>query len=111
MPTSSPAPVNLGPAQRIPAGEGRVFTIGALRVAVFRMRDGSLFATQAECPHRNGPLADGLVGGGVLVCPMHALRWELSTGAPVGNDCPGLATFPVALSEGGDVLLSVGAGA
>ncbi len=105
---STPGRVNLGPAERIPPGEGRVFEVGELRVAVFRSRDGGLFATQAECPHRGGPLADGLIGGGVLVCPLHALKWELSTGASVGNDCPALATYRVAL-DGGEVILSPGA--
>ena len=99
--------VNLGPADRIPPGEGRVFTIGDLRVAVFRTRDGGVFATQADCPHRQGPLADGLLGGGVLTCPLHARRWELSTGVPVGNDCPPLATYPVAVSEAGELVLQL----
>lgn len=98
--------INLGPAEQIPPGEGRVFVVRGSRVAVFRTRDGGLFATQARCPHREGPLADGLIGGGVLVCPLHARKWELATGRPLGNDCPALETFPVALSEEGDVLLS-----
>lgn len=98
--------INLGPAERIPPGEGRVFTVGARRVAVFRTRDGLVHATQAECPHRQGPLGDGLLGGGVLVCPLHAMKWQLATGAPLGNDCGALAIYPVTLSAGGDVLLS-----
>jgi nitrite reductase (NADH) small subunit len=96
---------NLGPAERIPPGEGRVFTVGELRVAVFRARDGRVYATQADCPHRQGPLADGLLGGGVVTCPLHARKWELSTGAPVGNDCPPLATYPVEVSGAGELLL------
>lgn len=101
--------VNLGPVERIPPGEGRTFTIGGLRVAVFRTREGALHATQADCPHRQGPLADGLLGGGVLVCPLHARKWTVATGAPVaGNDCPALVTYPVARSAGGDVLLELG---
>lgn len=100
--------ISLGPAERIPPGEGRVFTVGALRVAVFRTRDGGVFATQADCPHRQGPLADGLLGGGVVVCPLHARKWQLATGAPVGNDCGPLATYPVAVSETGELLLALG---
>ncbi len=98
-------PINLGPAERIPPGEGRVFTVGGLRVAIFRTRDGSVHATQADCPHRQGPLADGLLGGGLVVCPLHGRKWELATGAPVGNDCPPLATYPVAVSDTGDLVL------
>ncbi len=105
------ATVNLGPAARIPLGEGRAFTVGGVRVAVFRTREGGLHATQADCPHREGPLADGLLGGGVLVCPLHARRWSLATGAPAaGNDCAALATYPVALSAEGELLLEVRAG-
>jgi nitrite reductase (NADH) small subunit len=99
--------INLGPADRIPPGEGRVFTVEGLRIAIFRTRDGAVFATQADCPHRQGPLADGLLGGGVLVCPLHARKWALGTGAPVaGNDCPPLVTYPVALSPEGELLLA-----
>jgi len=104
-------PVNLGPAARIPLGEGRTFTVGDVRVAVFRTREGGVHATQADCPHRAGPLADGLLGGGVLVCPLHARKWSLATGAPVaGNDCGALATFDVHLSDGGDLILALGTG-
>lgn len=101
-------PVHLGPVERIPPGEGRVFTVGELRVAVFRTREGGVYATQADCPHRQGPLADGLLGGGVVTCPLHARKWALATGAPVGNDCPPLATYPVAVSETGELLLLLG---
>ncbi len=99
--------VNLGPAERIPPGEGRVFAVAGRRVAVFRTRGGGLFATQAECPHRQGPLADGLLGGGLVVCPLHGLKFELSTGAPVGNDCPPLATWPVVLDDNGDLIVAL----
>jgi nitrite reductase (NADH) small subunit len=98
--------VNLGSVERIPVGEGRVFDVGGLRVAIFRTREG-VYATQAECPHRQGPLADGLVGGGQVVCPLHTRKWELSTGKPVGHDCGPLATYAVAVSEAGELLLGV----
>ncbi len=101
----SPDGVNLGPAERIPPGEGRVFTVGDVRVAVFRTRDGGVYATQADCPHKQGPLADGLIGDGVVTCPLHARKWALASGAPVGNDCPPLATYPVLVTEAGELLL------
>ena len=52
-----------GPVASIPAGEGRTFPAGTKRIAVFRTRQGALFASQADCPHRGGPLADGLSAG------------------------------------------------
>ncbi len=103
--------LNLGPVARIPVGEGRAFTIGETRVAVFRTREGGLHATQADCPHREGPLADGLLGGGLVVCPLHARKWSLATGAPApGNDCPALATHAVSVSADGDLLLDLRTG-
>ena len=53
--------VNLGSISRIPEGQGRCYVVGAEEIAVFRQRDGRLFATQNRCPHRQGPLADGIV--------------------------------------------------
>ena len=96
---------NLGPADQIPHGEGRVFAVDGRRVAVFRSRDGRLFATEDTCPHRQGPLADGLLGGSILVCPLHGFKFDLATGRPVGNDCRALKTYPVALSSSGEIEL------
>ena len=98
----------LGPVEQIPVGEGRVFEVGATPVAVFRTRQGGVYATQAACPHREGPLADGIIGGGQVVCPLHAYKFDLATGKPVGNECGPLRTYPVSVSEGGEILLSYG---
>lgn len=48
----------LGPVDQIPLGEGRAFAVDGEQVAVFRLRDGSLRALGAVCPHRGGPIAD-----------------------------------------------------
>jgi nitrite reductase (NADH) small subunit len=98
---------NLGPITRLPLGEGRTFQIGEVAVAIFRTRSNEIFATQAACPHKNGPLADGIVGDGQVVCPLHAYKFKLATGEPIGNTCSALKTYPVTLSSDGDVLLSV----
>lgn len=98
---------NLGPAELVPLGEGRRFQIGHIPVAVFRTRGGKLFATQATCPHKAGPLADGIVGAGKVICPLHAYKFDLSTGQPVDNACKALKTYAIAVSETGDILLSL----
>ena len=98
--------VCVGPVEAIPPGEGRNFEVGAQRVAVFRQRDGRLFATQERCPHREAPLADGLIGGGELVCPYHAYRFDLTTGACANDAACSLRTYPVR-EEGGLVFLIV----
>jgi nitrite reductase (NADH) small subunit len=96
--------VTLGPLSAIPAGEGRTFTLGKQRLAVFRGRDGAVFATQADCPHKNGPLADGLLGSGTLICPLHALKFDLTTGKALNGDCS-LKTYPAKLGEGGQLIV------
>jgi nitrite reductase (NADH) small subunit len=98
----------LGPPERIPLGEGKAFEVDGQRVAVFRARSGELYATQAECPHRGGPLADGVVGGSIVVCPLHAAKFDLKTGQPIGGSCAALKIFPVELDEDGQMVLVTG---
>ena len=98
---------NLGPVQRIPPGEGRIFQVHDIQVAIFRTRAGQVFATQPDCPHRAGPLADGLVGDGKVVCPLHAYAFDLATGQPVESSCARLRTYPVVLNEFDEILLTL----
>jgi nitrite reductase (NADH) small subunit len=98
--------VTLGSLSAIPPGEGRTFVVGARRIAVFRARDGAVFATQAECPHKNGPLADGLLGSGTVICPLHSLKFDLRTGQALNGDCS-LETYPLRLSEQGQVIVTL----
>ena len=73
--------VSLGSISRIPVGQGRCYVVGAKEIAVFRQRDGRLFATENRCPHRRGPLSEGVMGGGQVICPLHAHRFDLKDGA------------------------------
>lgn len=96
-----------GPVDRIPLGEGRTVAVGEEEVAIFRTRRGDLRAVQATCPHRGGPLADGIVGGSRIVCPLHSYAFELATGEPVRDDCPALRTYRVTVDEQGMILVHV----
>jgi nitrite reductase (NADH) small subunit len=100
------AEVALGSVAQIPSGEGRVFPINGLEIAVFHTRSGQVYAVQAECPHRNGPLADGLVGGTTVICPFHARKFDLITGIGLQGDC-NLQTYPVRLTDAGEMWLTV----
>src|SRR5450432_623146 len=95
-----PSRHELGPLAQIPAGEGRNFEVAGRRVTVFHTRDGRAFATQPDCPHRGGPLADGLVGDGTVVCPLHEWRFDLVTGETRNGTC-GLAVYPLTLQLDG----------
>jgi nitrite reductase (NADH) small subunit len=76
--------INLGRIEAIPLGQGRCYTVATEEIAVFRQRDGRLFAIQNRCPHRQGPLAEGLVGNNKVICPLHAHQFNLETGS--GNE-------------------------
>ena len=97
--------INVGNIESIPLGEGREFQVGDEDVVIFRSRDGVVYALQALCPHREGHLADGITGDGKIICPMHAYKFELATGAPVGNDCQALKTYAVRIGQAGEILL------
>jgi nitrite reductase (NADH) small subunit len=99
--------VTLGPVQAIPEGEGRSFDVGQKRIAVFRTRQCGVFATQAECPHKGGPLADGLLGGKLLICPLHSLKFDLATGKSSDGSCS-LAVYPARLTATGQVVVDLG---
>lgn len=92
----------IGSIEQIPVGEGRNFLVADTRIALFRTHAGEVFATQPDCPHLQGPLADGLMGGATIVCPLHDRHFDLRTGE--GPDCR-LTTYPVTLGAGG--LMSV----
>jgi nitrite reductase (NADH) small subunit len=98
---------NLGSLDQIPLGEGRSFEVDGLSVAVFRTRDNNVFATQASCPHKGGPLADGIIGASKVICPLHAYKFGLMTGESVGNTCAALKTYPVMVSAGGHIILTL----
>jgi len=93
----------VGRVEEIPPGEGRAFLAGGLQVAVFRLRDGSLHATQAACPHAGGPLADGLTDVDVLVCPLHQYAYRWSDGASADGATP-IRVFPVRDADGAIVV-------
>jgi len=97
---------NLGPASDVPFGLGRCFQVMGEEIAVFRQRDGRIFAVQNRCPHRGGPLADGLAGNGSVVCPLHAHKFDLCSGkGSEVHEC--VKSFRVTV-VGGDIHLSGG---
>jgi nitrite reductase (NADH) small subunit len=86
LPTTAPVRAHvLGRVEDVPLGEGRAYVAGEVQVAVFRLRDGSLHATQAACPHAGGPLADGQTDANVLVCPLHLYGFRWSDGTSPGS--------------------------
>jgi nitrite reductase (NADH) small subunit len=73
-------------------------------VAVFRTADDQVFALQDRCPHKGGPLSEGIVHGTSVTCPLHAWVFDLNTGQAQGADEGAVATYAVKV-EGGRVWL------
>ncbi|MFG2049408.1 Rieske (2Fe-2S) protein [Micromonospora sp. NPDC048935] len=96
----------LGPVDEIPLGEGRAYAVGDDMIAIFRLRDGSLRAVSAVCPHAGGPLADGLVDMKVVVCPLHQNTFELATGCSTTGQPP-LTVYPVRADDDGRLVVGL----
>jgi nitrite reductase (NADH) small subunit len=79
----------------IPVGLGRAFDVGGRTLAVFRGRDGRVFAVEGTCPHKGGPLADGMLIGEQVVCPLHAFRFHGESGECDQSNVCGIETYPV----------------
>ena len=90
----------------IPRLGSRVVASAAGDIAVFRTDDDEVFAMHDKCPHRGGPLSQGIVTGHVVTCPLHGLKIDLPTGTAVAPDTGCAKPFAVKV-EGGVVLLSV----
>jgi nitrite reductase (NADH) small subunit len=92
--------------EELPIGLGRAFEVSGRQVALFRTRKGNVFAVDNRCPHKGGPLAEGMLAGDSVVCPLHAFRFELTSGnCDQPGTCP-VATYPVT-QVGNDIYLSI----
>ncbi len=90
--------IRVGRVEDVPVLEGRSVAVGDRRIAVFRTAQG-FHALDDACPHRGGPLADGLVADSCVTCPLHGWRFELRSGAALG-DHPGVAVHEVFERDG-----------
>lgn len=87
-------------AENIPPLEGRSVTIGAVEVAIFNLQD-RFVSIENKCPHKGGPLCDGIVSGTTVVCPLHGWRFDLNSGAAVRASLPAcVMTFPTRVEDG-----------
>lgn len=97
--------VRLTGCDSIPVREGKAVEVAGRRIAIFNLGNAFL-AVDDRCPHRNGPLSDGMVAGSSVTCPLHAWTFNLNSGQvlnhPESSVC--LITFPVRVEDG---LLSV----
>ncbi len=97
---------DVGALEEFETGRGRMVVVDGTPVAVFR--DGErIMAIHAVCVHRGGPLGDGTMTGGKVLCPWHLWEYDLTSGRCLSNPDASVAAYEVRV-DSGRVLVAVG---
>jgi len=91
---------DIGALDAIPPRGARVLKTADGCIAVFRTHDDRVFALEDRCPHKGGPLSQGIVHGASVTCPLHNWTLSLETGEAQAPDEGRTRTFPLRLVEG-----------
>ena len=78
---------------------GRLVTVHGKALALFRVNE-RIVAMDAECPHEGGPLQEGAVESGCVVCPWHAYRFDVKSGRCATDEHLGVKTYPTSIENG-----------
>jgi len=84
----------------IPQSGGRTVLVGDLSIALFRLTDDSIKAIENRCPHKNGPLVEGVISGGDVLCPLHNWRVNLDSGEVAAPESGCVSRFSVKVEDG-----------
>ncbi len=84
----------------VPRFGGRTVRAGQTEIAVFRLSDDRIRAVANRCPHKQGPLAEGIVSGDTIICPLHARKINLESGEVLPPDAGCVKTYPVKVEDG-----------
>ena len=98
--------IEIGTLTDIPQMGARVVTSPQGNIAIFRTAKDEVFALKDECPHKKGPLSQGIVHGNRVACPLHDWKIQLETGIAVAPDEGCAASFPIKM-EGNTIFLSL----
>lgn len=96
--------IDIAALDDIPPQGARVVRTPQGCVAIFRTADDRVFALDDSCPHKGGPLSEGIVHGTSVTCPLHNWVFDMATGQAQGADSGYVATHPVRV-EGGRIWL------
>lgn len=98
--------IDVGSLEDIPLRGARCVVTPQGRIAVFRTADEEVFAIDDRCPHKGGPLSQGIVHGRAVTCPLHNWAISLETGQALGADEGAVRTIPIK-TENGRLLMAV----
>ncbi len=91
---------DVGSLGEIPPRGARVVKTPRRDIAVFRTVNDEVFALENRCPHKGGPLSEGIVHGRKVACPLHNWIIDLGNGQAMGADQGCTRVFPVKLENG-----------
>ncbi len=92
--------IEIGELADIPKRGARCVKTPAGRIGVFRTQEDQVFAIEDQCPHKGGPLSQGIVHGAFVTCPLHNWVFSLETGEAQGADEGRVATIPLKVEDG-----------
>jgi nitrite reductase (NADH) small subunit len=92
--------VDVGGIEDVPLRGARTIVTTQGDIAVFKAADGTLFALWDRCPHRGGPLSQGIVHGHAVTCPLHNWVISLVTGTAQGADSGCVRKLPLKVDDG-----------
>jgi nitrite reductase (NADH) small subunit len=98
--------VDIGALKDIPPLGARTVATALGDIAIFRTSDDGVFALRDQCPHKQGPLSQGIVHGTSVTCPLHGWVISLASGGAQGLDVGCTPRF-AAKVEAGRVLLAL----
>ena len=92
--------IAIGHIDDIPQRGARCVNTAFGRIAVFRTAEDEVFAIDDRCPHKGGPLSEGMVHGRAVTCPLHNMVISLESGTALGADEGEVQTYPVRVENG-----------
>jgi len=92
--------IEIGAVEEIPVLGSRVVTTAEGDIALFRTASDEVFALRDKCPHKGGPLSQGIVHGDRVTCPLHDWKIQLAGGEAVAPDVGCARTYPVKIEDG-----------
>ncbi len=92
--------IDIAPLDAVAQRGARMIKTAHGCIAVFRTADDEVFALDNACPHKQGPLAEGIVHGKAVTCPLHNWVISLETGMVQGADEGQVATYPARVDDG-----------
>lgn len=92
--------IDIGSIDAIPRRGARCVNTPAGKIAIFRTQEDQVFALENRCPHKQGPLSEGIVHGASVTCPLHNWVFDLQTGKAMGADEGQVRTYPVQVVDG-----------